>query len=216
MGKPDRLLGEHGINPSAYLWDRTACAFPGIRRYAGSREIAQHHGHVTGAAARIEHALQLDDNDFPKHIWSFSFLGKKFPKHGPVRYSLAHLADHKTHGNRFAEDFSVIDGLEQSGLFGLYTCPTNTAYIATSIIKPTDFSGSMRNLLLRRAEALYGDFCNLLPEWLKIPGSTSESWELDQFDWATPVGGDQGVAAFLDFRNAMIHRLLADKSPDSG
>ena len=33
-------LEKRGIDPRAYLWPRSACAFPGVRRYAGSSEIA--------------------------------------------------------------------------------------------------------------------------------------------------------------------------------
>jgi len=35
-------LAEYGVDPSLYLWDGSPCAFPGVRRYAGSAEIAQH------------------------------------------------------------------------------------------------------------------------------------------------------------------------------
>ena len=117
-------------------------------------------------------ALALDDNDYPKQIWSFLFRGKKFSKFGPEGYSLAHLADHKEYNNRFAQDFEVAE-LESRNrfLYGLYTCPTNTVYIPSSLIKPTDFAGTIRGLLMRRAEDLYGGFCNLLPDFLRIPKS---------------------------------------------
>ncbi len=54
-------------------------------------------------------------------------------------------------------------------LFGLYTCPSNTVYIPLSLIKPTDFVGTIRALLIRRAQQLYGEFCNILPPFLRIP-----------------------------------------------
>jgi hypothetical protein len=98
-------LQSNGIDPSIYLWDKSPCAFPDVRRYAGSREIAAHRGHRT--QEHTNGAIALDDNDYPKQIWSFVFRGKKFPKHGPKNYALAHLADHKDHGNRFGQDFEV-------------------------------------------------------------------------------------------------------------
>ena len=196
------------VNLDAYLWDRSSCAFPGVRRYAGSLEIAIVRGHVKGSGAKFEQALDLDDNDYPKHLWSFIFRGKHFQKYGPHGYSLAHLADHKKHGNRFASDLEVVDGVARTELHGLYSCPTNTVYIPNSMIKPTDFGGAMRNLLLRRAERLYGTHCNLFPEWLRIPPAQSDEWNLDKFSWAKPVGDKIGVDAFLDYRNEKLRNLL--------
>ena len=199
---------KRGINPEAYLWNRSPCAFPGVRRYAGSLEVAQYRGHLKDKAAKIEQALRLDDNDCPKHVWSFTFRAKEFQKHGPKDYSLAHLADHKSHGNRLEVDFECGDGAIRTELFGLYSCPTNTAYIPTAMIKPTDFNGPMRNLLLRRALALYGGHCKIVPEWLQIRSGHSDDWRLNEFAWAEPVGDVQGVAAFLEYRNNMLQKLL--------
>ena len=50
-------------------------------------------------------APALDDNDDPKQLWAFLFPGKKFPKHGPAGYSLAHLAPHKGHDLEKRDEF---------------------------------------------------------------------------------------------------------------
>ena len=200
-------LIRRGIDPNAYLWQRSPCAFPGVRRYAGSQEIAEFRKKATALDKAMKGALRLDDNDYPKQIWSFVFRGRKFPKHGPVGYSLAHLADHKIHGNRFETDFELT-GLERTDLFGLYTSVTNAAYIPSSMIKPTDFGPKLRNLLVRRAAHLYSGHCRLLPDWLKIRAEPSADWHLDAFDWAQPVGEESGVQAFLDFRGAEMEKLL--------
>ncbi len=203
-------LAARDIQPDAYLWERSPCAFPGVRRYAGSREIAIYRGHLIGEEAKFPQALRLDDNDIPKHVWSFALCSAKFQKHGPPEYALAHLADHKRHGNRFESDFDLTDAPDCTNLFGLYSCPTNTAYIPSSMIKPTDFGGPMRNLLLRRAQALYGKDCNLTPNWLRVPPASSVDWELDAFEWAAPVGGIEGIASFLEFRDGELQRLLGE------
>lgn len=122
-----KALNDRNINETPYLWDRSACAFPGVRRYAGSREIAIYRKHAPDSDTQLEKALKLDDNDYPKQVWSFVFRGAPFSKFGPDAYSLAHLADHKVHGNRYREDFDVL-GTEHA-LHGLYTCPSNTVYI---------------------------------------------------------------------------------------
>jgi len=201
-------LKARGINPEAYLWERSACAFPGVRRYAGSYEIALYRGHAKNDNTKIEQALRLDDNDCPKHIWSFTFRGKPFQKHGPQGYALAHLADHKSHDNRFKLDFDVVDGRSQSELFGLYSCPTNVVFIPTSMIKPTDFGVQLRNLLLRRAEYLYGAHCSVLPEWLRVRPAPSDAWALEEFTWADPVGNTMGIKGFLDYRGKLLNGLF--------
>jgi hypothetical protein len=206
-------LKARGINPEAYLWEQSACAFPGVRRHAGSREIGLYRGHAKNDETKFEQALCVDDNDYPKQIWSFTFLRKPFPKHGPKGYALAHLADHKKHGNRFKLDFDVVDEGCQSDLFGLYSCPTNTVFIPTAMIKPTDFGEQLRNLLLRRAEQLYGD--HILPKWLSVRPAPSDAWELEKFAWAEPVGAMDGVAAFLDYRGKMLIGLFGSITVDA-
>ena len=198
----------HGIDPSAYLWDKSPCAFPGVRRYAGKKEITGY-GKPGGQRETVfEQALRLDDNDCPKHLWSFTLRGRQFQKFGPKGYALAHLADHKKHGNRFESDFALVEGITQTDLHGLYSCPTNTAFIPSAMIRPTDFGAAMRNLLLRRAHHLYGAQCNLLPPWLRLRLDVPPGWELEEFEWAEPVGDLQGVGPFLDYRNGMIRSLL--------
>jgi hypothetical protein len=190
------------IDPAAYLWEKSPCAFPGVRRYAGSREIAAHRGHTRLDADEHLNALALDDNDYPKQLWSFVFRGLQFSKFGPEGYSLAHLTDHKDHGNRFEQDFDVMGGTEGvRPLFGLYTCPSNTVYIPTTLIKPTDFVGTIRALLLRRVQQLYGAFCRMLPPFLSIRDTFPAAWDTREFRWADPVGAMKHVPNFLAFRN---------------
>lgn len=200
-----RELEQHDIDPRAYLWLGSACAFPGVRRYAGSTEIAIFRKRANGG---FKNALALDDNDYPKQIWSFALTGKKFAKHGPQGYALAHLADHKHHKNRATNDFDLIEGEDQAALLGLYTSPTNTVYLPVATIRPTDFSIALRNLLKRRAAELYGSFCEPLPPWLSIRPATDSDWELDRFEWPEPVGDPQCTESFLRFRRATMDKLF--------
>jgi hypothetical protein len=204
-----KALQAKGIDPEAYLWEQSPCAFPGVRRYAGSREIAVHRGHAQLDENQSVKALALDDNDYPKQLWSFLFRGGQFSKFGPAGYALAHLADHKDHGNRFGTDFEVTEAGEDSRpLFGLYTCPSNTVYTPVSLIKPTDFVGTIRALLVRRAQQLYGSFCQILPPFLRIPETFSPEWNVSEFKWADPVGKTSHIQSFLTFRNARMAKLI--------
>ena len=211
-----KALQERRIDPAAYLWERSPCAFPGVRRYAGSREIAAHRGHAQLDENQSVNALALDDNDYPKQIWSFVFRGAQFSKFGPADYALAHLADHKDHGNRFATDFEITEFPHSARpLFGLYTCPTNTVYTPANLIKPTDFVGTIRTLLVRRAQELYGSFCEILPPFLRIPQPSSSDWNIGEFKWSDPVGTMEHVQSFLVFRNDRLRKLIEMK-PASG
>jgi hypothetical protein len=202
-------LAERGVNPDLYLWPGSSCVFPGVRRYAGSDEIASFRKQKE-FDSRPGDALSLDDNSYPKQIWSFVFLGKKFGNFGPEGYALAHLIDHKEYKNRLLKecDSDHVSGAI-SPLFGLFTSPTNTIYIPTGLMRPTDFSFPLRNLIQRKSQALYGDFCNLLPEHLPFKDGGSDRWALDAFDWREPVGTLDHVRAFLDFRHQEMERLFA-------
>lgn len=200
-------LRERGVDPAAYLWDLGPCAFPGVRRHTGGRETAEFHGHRE-AEGRPMGALVTDDNHYPKVLWSFIFRGKTFQNYGPVGYSLAHLADHKDYGNRVSWELGPVDAGPRS-LPGLFTSPTNTAYLPTSLIRPTDHAAPLRNLLLRRAQHLYRPVAHLLPPPYTVPDGPTDAWSLGAFDWADPVGTTEHVAKFLHVRGETMNRLLA-------
>jgi hypothetical protein len=202
-----------GITADAYLWDGSPCAFPGVRRYAGSDEIAIHRRRKLNDGKRPADALALDDNDYPKQLWSHLYLGKAFPKHGPKGYNLAHLADHKVHNNRAGEDFEITSGApSERRLHGLYTCPTNTVYVPAGLLKPTDFHVAVRGLFLRRAQALYGSFCSIVPPFMSLRVNDNAHWDISRFDWAQPVGDSTGMSLFLNFRARRMDELFA-RSP---
>jgi hypothetical protein len=204
-------LADRGIEPSLYLWEGSACAFPGVRRYAGSTEIAQHRRRME-VTAEPENALKLDDNSYPKAIWSFVFRGEGFKNEGPSGYSLAHLADHKKYKNRGQEEFDTLGrGVSPETFFGLFTSVANTVYMPSGLIRPTDFSFSLRNLIQRKALEIYGIFCKLLPPHLSIRSAQSDSWSLGAFQWCEPVGTLAHLSAFLKYRSEEMEKLLSDK-----
>ena len=113
--------------------------------------------------------LALDDNDYPKHLWAFAFTGKPFRKRGPNGYQLAHLYDHKEHGNRWREELDIPPGAkEPEPPYGLFTSAANAAYVPDAFLRPTDFSpkaaesdpetgaATLRQHMLHRAAALRG------------------------------------------------------------
>lgn len=201
-----KKLSSRGINPDYYLWDKSSCAFPGIRRHMGSKEIAYYRNQLGQADLKISDAFRLDDNRFTKHIWSFIFRGKVFQNFGPEGYSLAHLADHKDYKNRRDEEFETT-GAAPEKLYGLYSCVSNTVYMPTTLLKLSDFNMQARLLLLHKAQSLYGAFCNLLPPAFQLKSQDSNDWHVDSFDWFEPVGADAALESFFQFRTEIIDSL---------
>lgn len=200
-------LTEAGIDPELYLWEKSSCCFPGIRRTAGSSEVAALRGRAR--VNTIEDAIGIDDNDYPKHLWSFIFRGKQFGKFGPSGYSLAHLIDHKKDKNRMADEFTFTGGhAYQKPFYGLYSSPSNTVYTPTNLIRLTDFNGAVRNLLFQKAESLYKDVCNIVPPYIKVKKNEDPRWDLSEFEWAEPVGTLDNIEAFLKYRQKKIRKML--------
>lgn len=203
-----KLLESKNINPELYLWENSSCCFPGVRRYAGSSEISAYRSR--SEMTDIEDAVKLDDNDYPKQLWSFIFRGAQFGKFGPDGYSLAHLVDHKKDKNRMVEEFDFADGHKfVKPFYGLYTCACNSVYIPNNLMKPTDFNSAIRNLLFRKAESLYGACSNLVPPYVKPKNIyDSDKWNIVNFEWAEPVGTLDNIAAFLEFRQERLKKIF--------
>jgi hypothetical protein len=184
-----------------------------VRRHAGSEEIAIHRKRMESSAPHAD-ALILDDNTFPKQIWSFIFRGRKFANFGPLNYSLAHIFDHKIYKNRAVLEFDN-NTTTMGTLFGLYTSVGGTVYMPNGLMRPTDFSNSLRNLIQRQAQFLYGDFCNLLPPPQSIKTDFAAGWALENFRWRHPVGTIQHIDTFLTYRNEMMERLFFEAEANS-
>ena len=203
---------ECGIDPAIYLWNGSPCAFPGVRRHAGSKEIAEFR-RQSPQDTPPPHCLALDDNDYPKHLWAFVFTGKPFRKKGPDGYQLGHLVDHKEHGNRWREELRFMgEEREPPLLFGLFTSAANTAYFPTAFLRPTDFSFHLRSLVQRRVQHLYADVCRVLPSGLELKPGIDPSWEPERFHWSPPVGETTQVLAFLEYRRGRIDELLRNRA----
>ena len=197
-----------GIDPAIYLWEGSPCAFPGVRRYAGSTEIAVFRQRATADEVPPQ-CLALDDNDYPKHLWAFVFTGKPFRKRGPEGYQLAHLFDHKEHGNRWREELDIPPSArEPEPLYGLFTSAANSAYVPGAFLRPTDFSPRLRSLIQRRAQQLYGNICRIVPPPLAVKPCKDQNWSLDNFRWSIPVGGMDNIPDFLEFRRERLGKLF--------
>lgn len=201
-----RLLKIKGINPEIYLWEKSPCSFPGIRRHAGSEEIAIFKKRINKNTILTD-AIAIDDNTFPKEIWAFTFTGKRFMKKGPEGFELAHLLDHKSYKNRNIVELEgnhpVINNTHPYS--GLYTSLANLCYLPSSLLKPTDFSVSLRKLLQFRAVELYCNVCVPFPFGLSLNSNPlPREWDAKNFKWNDPVGDTTNIKSFLEYRREVI------------
>ncbi len=209
-------LGALGIDPAIYLWEGSPCAFPGVRRYAGSTEIAVFRKRAAPDEPPRQ-CLKLDDNDYPKHLWAFICTGNQFRKRGPIGYQLAHLFDHKKHGNRWRDELDLPQDMDEPApLYGLFTSAANSIYAPGVFLKPTDGSPRLRSLIQRRALQLYGDVCSLVPPPLTVRPCDDPDWALHNFRWSEPVGGVDRVRGFLEFRRNRMDELFDQRRSRAG
>ena len=154
--------------------------------------------------------LDVDDNDYAKHLWAVVFTGKPFRKRGPDGYQLAHLFDHKEYGNRWRDELDVpMRGKELPVLpYGLYTSAANSVYVPNAFPRPTDFSFKLRSLIQRRALHLYGNRYRMVPPPLAVKPCDDRDWALDDFWWIAPVGGMSNLPYFLQFRGERMRELF--------
>jgi hypothetical protein len=73
--------------------------------------------------------------------------------------------------------------------------------------------GTIRSLLIRRAQQLYGEVCQILPAFLRVPDASSAEWNVNEFKWADPVGTAQHMQSFLAHRRARLRKVIDMKTP---
>ena len=197
-----------GIQPDIYLWDGSPVTFPGIKRHAGQKEI-----HAFRNKLKLEsniNSLKLDDNNYPKELWSFALRNRKTNKTNPPGHSLAHIIDHKDYNSRNGEELLGFSTSEKKNLLaGLYTSSVNTLWIPNVFLKPTDHSSKIRSLLIQLVDVHYSDICEPLPHGLKFnPEIAGNGWNLNDFPRPAIKGDVQHIQSFLAYRSDQINDLL--------
>jgi hypothetical protein len=207
------LLKERNVNrpEERYLWEGSPCAFPGVRRHIGRKEIARVKKNRDDVIRR-GNAVRLDDNSYPKQIWSFILTGKKFNNHGPDNYSLSHIVDFKD-TKTVKEEFEF--GSIKPPVYGLFSCPTNTIYVPSGMTSLTDHNPFLRELLYIIAQRLYEDGeCKLLPPEMnnRRTGVDDDTVQrcLALCRKNLVTGSDDRINAFMEYRNAQINKMLRD------
>ncbi len=206
LNKWKKGLKSKGVDADIYLWEDCAVCFPGVRRYKGSERSTSFRQKDIDTSSL--NAIYIDDNDYPKHLWSYLFTNKPFRKQGPIGYTLAHLIDHNDFTiNRRNHELEIESTLP---FYGLFTSITNTVYLPNNLYKPTDFNKKVRLMIMNRAAYLYKDICALLPNGFTIPEiDVNDPWHIDNFEWADLYEGNLvNVDNFVKYRNEKMDEFL--------
>ncbi len=160
------------VEISNYLFNGSACVFPGVRRYVAGR--GKRHSYNPTYQAII------DDNTFPRHIWSYLANGKGYSSPnwratGLNEFELAHIFTHKESEIEFEKEFfdTVEHGLQP---YSDFTCAGNVVLLPKGTVRPTDNSRAIKSAFYLRYIELYGEEPligrsgfkeSLVPEWAR-------------------------------------------------
>jgi len=193
---------------SHYFYLGSACVFPGVRRHSSEadRNLKLHLYH--GAANAI-----IDDNTFPRHLWSFLCTGKKYAGQnwkasGLGQFELAHVLPHKTYEiNGVKEWFNSIP--DQDGLHSLFTSAANIILLPKGMARPTDGTAGIRMAVLKRYFDLYGETYAGGFGGIKMPDRLP--W-VEQLKWNNPIeppDWEWRIAELDAFRKKRLSILFA-------
>ncbi len=197
------------IDPTHYLYPGSACVFPGVRRHSSEADRNLELFVYQDAAKAI-----LDDNSFPRQLWSFVCTGKKYSrggqhwkKSGLGKFELAHVLPHKAYEltgvSEWFEKRPPIDGLS-----GLFTCASNVILLPKGMSRPTDGTEGIRIAVFKRYFDLYGE--SHAGGFSRITLPKRLTW-VDKLHWTDPVeppDWETRVAELDNYRKAILRKLL--------
>lgn len=195
-------LSVRGVDPSLYLWEGSACCFPGVRRYLNEEKGAWQNGPKV-----FKDALALDHDEYPRSVWS-ALMPRRAAEFEGQRYGIFHPLNHKAINVQVDASLEVNTYLKGRGLYGLFTSAANIAYAPNVLIGLMNTEHWLRTLFVERQTALYASVGAILPPRVSVRRDKGE-WNLKAFEWAPYESADSAhIAAFLAERRARIDALL--------
>ncbi|MHC4540075.1 MAG: hypothetical protein ACYTEK_08030 [Planctomycetota bacterium] len=192
------------IEMGNYLFDGSACVFPGVRRYV-SRQ-----GKLF--AYNFEYKAIIDDNRLPRHIWCFlangkTYSGQNWKDTGLSEFELAHVFTHKESEIEFEKPFfsTVQDSLYP---YSDFSCACNVVLLPKGTVKPTDNLKAIKAAFYKRYIDLYGESPlngrsgfneSLVPSWYS---------ELNWNEPPLPIGWESNIEELLKYRTERITGIL--------
>jgi len=141
------------IEVSHYLFAGSACVFPGVRRYVSGQGKMSSYNHSYRAI--------IDDNTFPRHLWTFLANGKTYngPNWRKTRLNEFELAHIFTHKESEIESEKAFFSSIQPDLYPYsnFTCACNVVLLPKGTVRPTDNSRAIKAAFYMRYIELYGE-----------------------------------------------------------
>jgi len=192
------------IDVNEYLFNGSACVFPGVKRYI--------RGQGNKFKYNEKYKAILDDNAFPRHIWCFLINGKTY--NGPnwkitglEQYEIAHIFSHKDSELEIEQKYfsSMRNGMRP---YGDFTCAANTVLLPKGTVRPTDNSTLLKSIFYKRYIELYGESTLGGRQGFKM--ELTPSWYSD-LKWNDPVLPDNWkykVDRLLEYRKNRITEIM--------
>lgn len=192
-----------------YLYENSACVYPGVRRKSGTSEKNYDRGKYYPAAKAI-----IDENERVRHFWTFLVLGKSYTndnykRGGLDKFELAHILAHKASNMKVDSGlFTEVPNGADEKHHGLFTCASNVALVPKGMAKPSEM-GLVRAAVFKRYFELYSyEFAGglkgfVLPEKLK--------W-YKKLEWLDPVKPDDWkdrIDMLDEARRGWLDRILS-------
>ena len=192
------------IEINNYLFDGSACVFPGVKRYVS--------GQGKKKAFNSEFSAIIDDNTFPRHLWCFlengkTYNGPNWRDSGLGEFELAHVFTHKDSEVEFEKEFftSFNDNLKP---YGDFSCACNVAMLPKGTVRPTDNSKAIKSAFYKRYISLYGE--SPLNGRSGFKESMVPSW-YDQLVWneaPLPLNWRENTEKLLNYRTKRITEIM--------
>jgi len=200
-----KKLFENKIDIKDYLFEGSACVFPGVRRYVSGKGKKK--------AYNPEYNAIIDDNTFPRHLWCFlsnnkTYNGPNWIETNLNEFELAHLFTHKK--DEIAEEkklFEVVN--EDIDPYYNFTCACNVVLLPKGTVRPTDNSNTIRAIFYKRYFDLYKD--------IKHPMNGREHFKIDIPDWydklkwnepILPFDWEKKIENLLKYRTKRVTELI--------
>lgn len=187
-----------------YLFEGSACVFPGIKRMVSGQGVKKSYNSSYNAI--------IDDNTFPRHIWCFlenskTYNGPNWRDSGLGEFELAHVFTHKESEIEFEKEFFSVF---KTDLFpyGDFSCACNVILLPKGTVRPTDNSKLIKSVFYKRYIDLYGESplngrsgfnVSLVPAWYN---------DLIWNEPPLPVSWESNIDNLLNYRTRRITELM--------
>lgn len=192
------------IDVGNYLFDGSACVFPGVRRYVAGRGKRRSYNPTYRAI--------IDTNEFPRHIWTFltngtAYSGPSWRQTGLNEFELAHIFTHKASELTFEEDFfdMVRTDIKPHSDF---TCACNVTLLPKGTVRPTDKSAAIKAAFYMRYIELYGEAPLIGRNGFRVAKVPSWYGELQWNEPVLPKDWRENIDRLLAYRTRRITHIV--------